>query len=500
MPVPSSQNVTSPAFSGSVAEAHQLQAKIRFNPDASLLHQDGGNTGSQDYPGPLGSAPVISSAAEQINVLLWGSDGSLTSAYVLLTNTSSLQYGLAALDPTTLEVLATWFPPEENQVLGYAYMALELQSNSITVPSKQGHIYVVSRQECNGSPELVLQRDIDLTSTISSGEQLLNSLNDAEGNIWFTTGGIIGAGDPEQATSTIGYITADDTIHTQHFQNQMVENGIAVNGTNMYVVTGPSGAAYNQTNATGYMYAFTTGSGSADLTTLWSAPYSAGSRLKTNGYARGSGSTPGLLGDQYVTITDNSDEQISLIVYNLAPAATASGSASQVYCTVPLFQPNASANEIGPTIHWDGTTYGIAIENAWAFPPAYKPGVDSIDGDFNNMTVMAPGISRIDVNSTGCTMRWEADLRVKSVPVLSTATGLYYGYTQDVDLAVEGEYAWYFVALDWDSGDEVWRIKAGAGGTYNDVFYVATLGPDGSLYQGILAGYVIVRDAEGGTL
>ena len=460
------------------------------------MHQDAGNTDSLDYPGPLGSATVISSAAEQIGVLLWGSNRSLTSGYVSLTNTSSLMEGLAALDPTSLEILATWFPPEENQALGYAYMELDPQSNSITVPSKQGHIYVVSRQECNDTVEFVLQRNVDLTAIISPGEELLNSLRDTDGNIWFTTGGIIGAGDPEQASCTIGYITPNDTIRAEHFEDQMVENGIAVNGTNMYVVTGPSGSAYNQTNATGYMYAFTTGEGSTNLTSLWSVPYSAGSRLKPNGFARGSGSTPGLLGDQYVTITDNDDEQISLIVYNLAPATTSTGNLSQVHCTIPLFQPGASANEIGPAIHWDGTTWSIVIENAWAFPPTYRPGVDDINGAFNNMTGMAPGIVRIDVDSQGCRTRWEAALRVKSVPVLSTATGLYYGYTQDADLAVAGQYAWYAVALDWETGEEVWRIKTGAGGTYNDNFYPGTLGPEGEFYQGILGGYVIVRDGE----
>lgn len=91
-------------------------------------------------------------------------------------------------------------------------MELDFQNNSIIVPAKQGRIHVVSRQQCNGSPRLTLEREIDLTSTISPGEELLNSPLDAEGNIWFTTGGILGAGDPELATCTIGYISPNGTI------------------------------------------------------------------------------------------------------------------------------------------------------------------------------------------------------------------------------------------------------------------------------------------------
>ena len=472
-----------------------MQPKVKFIPEASLLHQDGGNTGSQDYPGPLGNATNVSSSAVQLGVFLWGPDGSLTTGYVSISDPTSPKFGLAAVDPANLQTIATWFPPEANQTLQYAYMELEFESNSVVIPSKQGHIYVVSRQQCNGITELILERDIDLTTTISPGEQLLNSLYDKERNIWFTTGGIIGSGDPDQATCTIGYITPNGTIYAQHFQNQMPENGIALNGTKIYTVTGPSGAAFNTTNATGYMYALTTAApGSSNPTILWSAPYSSGSELKPNGFARGSGSTPALLGDEYVVITDNSDEQINLIVYSLA-SASASSNDLQTHCTVPLFQKGASANEIAPAVHKEGSSYGVAIENGWHFPPLYKPGED-INGAFNNMTGMTPGVQRIDVNATGCETRWETPVRIKSVPVLSTETGLYYGYTQDEDLAVQGQYAWYVVAIDWDSGEEAWRVKTGAGGTFNDNFYPGALGPDGAFYQGVIGGVAVVRDGD----
>ena len=187
-----------------------------------------------------------------------------------------------------------------------------------------------------------------------------------------------------------------------------------------------------------------------------------------------------------------------MIVYNREPANRSTNPSSQVHCTIPLFRPNASANEIALATHQEvinsTVVYGVVIENAAGYPPIYRPGVDGINGAFNNMSGEAPGVARIDVSSDGCKLRWEAEVRIKSVPVLSTATGLYYGYTQDEELALKGEYVWYAVALDWESGKEVWRVKTGAGGTFNDNFYPAAITREGDFWQSVLGGVVVVKD------
>ena len=70
-----------------------------------------------------------------------------------------------------------------------------------------------------------------------------------------------------------------------------------------------------------------------------------------------------------------------------------------------------------------------------------------------------------------------------SVPVLSLKTGLVYGYTQDEDSAKSGNWVWYIVAIDWASGDEVWRVRTGAGGLWNDGYLPGAIGPDATFYQ-----------------
>ena len=59
-----------------------------------------------------------------------------------------------------------------------------------------------------------------------------------------------------------------------------------------------------------------------------------------------------------------------------------------------------------------------------------------------------------------------------------------------------GAYVWYFIALDARTGKVVWKIRAGAGGTYNDSYEPGSLGPDGTFYQGLPLGVVKLRDGS----
>jgi hypothetical protein len=85
-------------------------------------------------------------------------------------------------------------------------------------------------------------------------------------------------------------------------------------------------------------------------------------------------------------------------------------------------------------------------------------------------------------------------VRITTVPVLSTQTGLIYAYEQDEALAEIGLYAFYFEAIDYRTGKVVWRQLAGAGGYKNNNYSPTLLSPDGTLYQGTSLGYVWMRD------
>jgi hypothetical protein len=52
--IPNSQPLAGVQFEGNVSHLLPLSQKARYVPDVSMMHQDGGNTGSTDYAGPTG--------------------------------------------------------------------------------------------------------------------------------------------------------------------------------------------------------------------------------------------------------------------------------------------------------------------------------------------------------------------------------------------------------------------------------------------------------------
>ena len=140
-------------------------------------------------------------------------------------------------------------------------------------------------------------------------------------------------------------------------RHQAVENGIAISRTTAYIVTGPSDT--DSSNATGQMFAFSASfpcpSNPSGIRALWNATYAAGSSPKPGGFARGSGTTPKLLGTKYLAITDNADSQIRLLIYHQAPQSDPS---KQLLCAVPVFEPEAGAVDIGTIGH--STEYGYS--------------------------------------------------------------------------------------------------------------------------------------------
>jgi hypothetical protein len=453
------------------------------------MHQDGGNTGSTDNAGPIGKNVSISTFATPIAPFLFDSQGGLTAGAPTASG-----YSLNAIDPETLEAISTWLPPT-NQTLNLAYITFVEKDSIIVATSTAGRVFVVQRNNSISPLAFTTLRDIDVSQVLQSSEVLLNGMYDTLSNIWFTTGLILGQGSAPQNTTTAGYITPSNQINTIHLQNQAVENGIAVSNTTVYVVTGPPGG--DTQNSTSYMYAFQ--AEDDGVKALWSAPYNAGSKIQPGGFARGSGTTPTLLGDAYVAITDHADTQISLLIYHQVAQDSED---TQLLCKVPLFAPGASACDIGSISHASENGYSVMLLNDYNAPPIYPsanaPTAD-INGAFSNMTQMTAGGVRVDIPLTGsdCIIAWDKDIRMNSVPTLSTKTGLLYGYEQNLEDASDGEWVWYVTARDWQTGELVWKVQTGAGGTFNDDFEGNAIGMDGRLYQGVVGGIVVLKDGEG---
>lgn len=79
------------------------------------------------------------------------------------------------------------------------------------------------------------------------------------------------------------------------------------------------------------------------------------------------------------------------------------------------------------------------------------------------------------------------------VPKVSLATGLVYTYTKR--LRRDEIDAWYFTAIDFRTGETVYKQLAGIGLGYNNNYAPVTIGPDGSAYVGALGGLIKLKDS-----
>ncbi|EOD43862.1 hypothetical protein UCRNP2_9422 [Neofusicoccum parvum UCRNP2] len=397
--------------------------------------------------------------------------------------TSDPRFCLAALDPETLEPLGQWEPTDRNVVSNY----WQIIDNRISVPTQEGFIVELER---SGNSFNVI-REIDVSGHLPQGSILAQVGYTGDGNLWFAATPVPLLGLDGTNTTTVGYAAADDSLHAISIVDELFENAFAVNGNSIYVVTGPAGPK-DTPNANGQFYAFQAGA-TDGVTVVYNETYSAGSGFKPGGLSRGSGASVGLLGQKYVAITDNADVQVNLVVYRQAEEAALAGSAFA--CSIPLFQPNASGNEAGLTTHFDGSTYSALIINSYGSRTFLDQSSSDINGPQNNNSAASPGITRINVSDDGtCSLAWDLPI-VGTMTTLSTETGILYAYLQDMDLAVKGEYVYYFAAIDWATGEEMWRAKAGAGGVFNPGISHVQLGPNGRLYQGVAGGVAWMEDA-----
>jgi hypothetical protein len=203
---------------------------------------------------------------------------------------------------------------------------------------------------------------------------------------------------------------------------------------------------------------------------------------------QGSGTTPTILGEgKYVAITDNA-EQMNVVVYRTD--ARLDPNEGRVVCTLPVFDfpggdRGASWNSLVGSrnsivvwntadYHWDWANYD----------------------DAHLETPSLPGIERIDIdpNGMGCTKVWvNTEVAGVAVSVLSTRTGLI--YTQDRKWDAQNNVnAYYFVALDFRTGEVVWEKLMGTGDKFDSTMPLI-IGPTEALYVPVQGGISMLKDA-----
>ena len=420
----------------------------------SNLHNDAYQTDSYQGPGPLGNQPQVLSTFYSADCasITFDSKGRLITVCVGLAGPT-----LRMLDPVTLDELANFMLPPRglpnperpspfNDFGGGGYFYLDHQDRAV-LPTTNGHVYVVGQTP--DAPGFRLEADHDLTGAIAANDKVFSALPDWSGRIWFaSTQGVVGFVDP--ATSAIA---ATDL-------GEKVSNSFAVDELGgIYLVS------------TAALYRFGVQDGKPAVT--WKQVYPNSGIAKPGQGDAGSGTTPTITPRGHVAITDNADP-MNVLLYDRVTGTE--------ICRTPVFAQGASASDNSLVSFGDA----LIVENNYGYsgPTTTEQG---------NTTT--PGIWRVDYDpSSGtCGVTWKSDeISPTVVPKVSLANGLLYAWTKP---AGEESDPWYLTAIDARTGTTVFKQLAGTGLGYNNNYAPITIGPDGTVYQGVLGGMVAIRDA-----
>jgi hypothetical protein len=462
-----------PQSTGAAATPHPVSAPpVPQHPfmapnGQSNIHDDAYQTDTYTWAGPLGSDVQTSSTlfARECGSVTVDAQGRLETICVGLDHPV-----LTLLDPVTLEVLATYDLPPRNvstspfrDFTGGGYFYLDDHDRAVT-PTSNRHVYVVAQ---TGGPGFELVSDYDLSGVVAPGDGIISALPDWDGRLWFAS-----------VKGVVGWVdTGSGEIHSRSL-GEGITNSLAVDDEGgVYVVTDHA------------LYRFDARAGGIDTT--WRVGYDNVGVIKPGQSDAGSGTTPTIMGRNYVAITDNADPMQVVVVRRQAVIRTPGKRKHKrrrprrrVVCRQDVFAKGSGSTDQSLI----GAGRSIVVENNYGYT-----GPTSV----MNGATTSPGLERVDIrkHGRGCRIIWHSDERAPSVvPKLSLATGLVYTYTKP--LRDDGFDAWYFTAIDFYTGATVWSRYAGNGLGYNNNFAPVTLTQDGTAYVGVLGG--ITRYVDGG--
>jgi hypothetical protein len=468
-PIMDTGNPSLPAFTGAPATAHKVKDPtiaeqnpfMAANPNSNI-HDDTWMTDAYQRSGPLGKNPQAGSGSMPPSLcgsLTFDKQGRIVSVCPSLVAPPTARI----IDPVTLEVISSYVLPtapntpgtqEYQNFTGGGYFYLDNQDR-IVVATKTDHIFVLN--EGPDGNTLTLEADYDLTPVLDEDtERISSALPDFKGLLWFVVKATGRVGTLDFETGEIKTITLGEEI----------ENSFAVAKDGVYIVSDKR------------MYRFKA-KGDGTPRVIWKKGYPNSGIVKPSQVNAGSGTTPTIMDNGLVSITDNADP-MNVVVYRRATKLHKGE--KRILCKEPIFDKGKSATE--NSIITAGRS--MIVENNYGYQDPFGP---------NSGAVTEPGFVRVDVNKklTGCKTKWTNN-EVRSptvVPKLSTKTGLIYTYSRPEDPDAQG---YYWTAIDWRNGKTAWMQYAGSGLGFNNNYAGIALGPDGTAYLGVTGGIVTLRD------
>jgi hypothetical protein len=364
---------------------------------------------------------------------------------------------LKLINPTSLAVISSHALPGRDitsgknpltDLCGGAYFYLDNHDRAVVATTKRT-VEVIAE---TGS-SFALQRTFDVTSAVPDSDCLIALMPDWSGRIWFVSSkGVVGDIDP--TTGAVKSLT---------LAGEIIDNSFATDETGGVFIASDHA-----------MYRFDVDTAGAPVVT-WRQTYDRGTVKKPGQLAQGTGTTPTLVGSDYVAITDNADPRMNVLVYR---RGRTSGGA--LVCGAPVFTAGKSDTENSLVAVGDS----LFVENNFG----YTSPASTLLG-----ATTTPGLARVDFTADGhCTNVWTSQqIAPTSVAKASLANGLLYAYTKPQNALLID--AWYLTAIDLRTGATVFSRLTGTGAGFNN-HYAAVYLHNGAAYIPTLTGLVRVRD------
>ena len=428
----------------------------------SNIHNDGYQTDAYDGLGPLGRSMDVTSTflVSDCASVTFDSRGRIVSVCVGVVRPS-----IRVLDPTTLETLASMnlpirdlFTTDPTKLFtdfsGGGYFYLDDRDQAV-VSTYDRHILTIRTADESGAPKLTIVRDVDLNGVIPRNDKLISALPDWSGRLWFVS-----------VRGVVGTISADGKTIRSISTGERVGNSFAVDD---------DGGVYIVSDDALYRYDADT-DGTPQVTRR--QEYDNDGQTKPGQTQAGSGTTPTVMDDGMVAITDNADP-INVVVYHRDREVAG----DREICRIPVFEEGASSTDNSLV----AAHHSLIVENNHG----YRGPTSTLLGQTTK-----PGLERIDVDPGAgpCTRDSRSTENApRVVPKVSIEAGLLYTYTKPHGSLSD---PWYFTAIDFRTGRTIYQQLAGTGLGFNNNYAPITLGPDGTAYVGVLGGLVALRDGS----
>jgi len=464
------ENYSSPLENVTSIPQHPFMASNGWN----NMHCDAYMSDTISQSGPLANNPEVNSIFRGIAecvTICFTSDGQMVTCCVSLSKPR-----LILMDPDSLKEIARYNLPKRprfsfldpigvmEDTSGGAYFYLDNQ-NRVVVATHEQAIEIV--QILPNGQGFELSHKYDLSDYVIQLEhperdKIGCALPDWNGNIWFVSRyGVVGViNKTTDAIKTLELV--DDNVREE------IQNSFTIGEDGIYVVSDHA------------IYRFNLEDNKPIID--WRTEYNRGTTRKPGMLNQGSGTTPTIT-DKFVIIGDNAEPKMNINVYYRNNGTLA--------CSIPIFEDNKSCTENSPiAVSYKNDTVSIIVANSYGHSNLLKLTLGR---------VTEPGITRIDVKPNGCggyfcKEVWTSDeYPCSALPKLSIGNGLIYLYTKTPSILWPNP--WYLTALDFRTGKLVYKLFVGSSFTFNNNWGPINIGPNETIYIGMLLGLISIKDA-----